>query len=107
MRLIALHPNVIVAITTPAIAAAQKATSTIPIIAPATCDLLSARPGKEGHRWYVRRPTGLKFNKVREPLSTEMCVKSFALVDSAVSFKLRYRAITTLLPGGAGKETPP
>jgi putative tryptophan/tyrosine transport system substrate-binding protein len=36
-ELIALHPDVIVAITTPAIAAAQKATSTIPIImAPAT-----------------------------------------------------------------------
>src|SRR5262245_56082488 len=36
-ELIALHPDVIVAITTPAIAAAQRATSTIPIImAPAT-----------------------------------------------------------------------
>ena len=31
-ELIALRPNVIVAITTPAIAAAQKATSTIPIV---------------------------------------------------------------------------
>src|SRR5258708_29061493 len=51
-ELIALHPDVIVAITTPAIAAAQKATSTIPIImAPATDPIGSgfvksyARPG--------------------------------------------------------------
>src|SRR5262245_41395547 len=36
-ELIALHPDVIVAVTTPAIAAAQRATSSIPIImAPAT-----------------------------------------------------------------------
>ena len=51
-ELIALRPNVIVAITTPAIAAAQSATSTIPIImAPATDPIGSgfvkslARPG--------------------------------------------------------------
>lgn len=51
-ELIALHPDVIVAVTTPAIAAAQSATSTIPIImAPATDPIGSgfvkslARPG--------------------------------------------------------------
>lgn len=51
-ELIALHPDVIVAITTPAIAAAQRATSTIPIImAPAADPIGSgfvksfARPG--------------------------------------------------------------
>ena len=51
-ELIALHPDVIVALTTPAIAAAQRATSTIPIVmAPATDPIGSrfvrslARPG--------------------------------------------------------------
>jgi hypothetical protein len=34
-------------------------------------------------------------------VNREMCVKSFAPVNSAVSFKLRYRAVTTLPPPGA------
>jgi putative tryptophan/tyrosine transport system substrate-binding protein len=51
-ELIALRPDVIVAVTTPAIAAAQRATSTIPIImAPATDPIGSGFEEFGSSRW--------------------------------------------------------
>jgi hypothetical protein len=74
-ELIALRPDVIVAITTPAIAAAQRATSTIPIImAPATelaraSSKASLGPGETSRAW----PTWLA---TRSAKALSLCTRS-------------------------------
>ena len=116
-ELIALRPDVIVAVATPAVAAAQSATSTIPIImAPATDPIGSgfvkslARPGGKyyGYGQYEQRlrREGRRASPRAPAVGETNCRSSVRQPNSSTAIRIGRNCYKTFGPFGRSRRGP-